>query len=136
LSQPLTYQSFYDTYKEDADIYIVYILEAHFVEKDASGNFTGGWPIGYQYNYEQPKTLEQRLQMVDLLMDEYSPSIPVLVDTMENHFQNAYRPWPDRAFVFRDKMVQYISRIKDDGTRNGPWTDQIKRLLNYNDFLM
>ncbi len=124
------YQTFYDTYKSVADIYIVYILEAHFVEKDSSGNFIGGWPIGYQYNYEQPKTFEQRLKMVHLLMDEYSPSIPVLVDTMENLFQNVYRPWPDRAFIFRDKTIHYISRINDDGTREGPWTQEIKMILD------
>jgi hypothetical protein len=124
------YQKFYDNYKDIADIYIVYILEAHFVEKDEDGNFTGGWPIGYQYNYEQPKTFEKRIEMVDLLMDEYSPTIPVLVDTMDNHFQNAYRPWPDRAFIFRDKIITYISQIKNDGTRDGPWTDQISKQLS------
>jgi hypothetical protein len=37
-----SYQQFYDAYSSIADIYIVYILEAHFVEKNADGNFTGG----------------------------------------------------------------------------------------------
>ena len=59
------YQTFYETYSSVADIYIVYILEAHFVEKDEEGNFTGGWPIGYQYNYGQTKTIEERKKMVD-----------------------------------------------------------------------
>jgi len=37
-----SYQQFYDSYSKVADIYIIYILEAHFVEKDKEGNFTGG----------------------------------------------------------------------------------------------
>ncbi len=123
------YQSFYDSYKNIANILIVYILEAHFVEKDENGNMVGGWPIGYQYNYEQPKTMEERLKMVDLLMDEYSPTIPVLVDKMTNDFQNAYRAWPDRAFVFQSGKISYISRINDDGTRNGAWTREISKLF-------
>lgn len=125
----VAYQIFYNKYCQIADIYIVYILEAHFVEKDSEGNFIGGWPIGYQYNYAQPKTQEERRKMVELLMDVYHPTIPVLMDNMNNSFQNAYNPWPDRAFMFLDGQVKYISRLNDDGTRNSAWTDEIAMLL-------
>ena len=124
-----SYQDFYDKYSNVADIYILYILEAHFVEKDEDGNFIGGWPIGYQYNYEQPKLLEERLKMVDLLVDEYHPTIPIYVDQMDNNFQNAYNPWPDRAFMFINNKIKYIAKINDDGTRNAYWTDEIAKLL-------
>lgn len=124
------YQSFYDTYSSIADIYILYILEAHFVEKDASGNFIGGWPIGYQYNYEQHKTIEDRIKMVNVLIDEYHPSIPILMDNMNNEFQNAYKAWPDRACVFLNGKIQYISKLNDDGTRNTYWTTEIANILD------
>lgn len=124
------YQKFYDCYSSKADIYIVYILEAHFVEKDADGNFTGGWPIGYQYNYGQTKSIEDRRKMVELLIDEYHPTIPVLIDKMDNNFQNAYNPWPDRAFVFLDSIIKYIAMTNDDGSRDLFWTDEIAALLN------
>lgn len=124
------YNKFYNSYKDIADIRIVYILEAHFVEKDNDGNFTGGWPIGYQYNYEQTKTIEERKKMIDLLIDEYHPEIPILIDTMENHFQNAYNPWPDRAFVFLDNKIKYIARPNDDGTRDYFWTTEIAELID------
>lgn len=123
------YQSFYNTYSSVADIYIIYILEAHFVEKDADGNFTGGWPIGYQYNYGQPKTIEDRTKMVDLLIDEYHPTIPIYIDTMNNDFQNAYNPWPDRAYVFINNKIKYIAKINDDGSRNMAWTNEIATML-------
>lgn len=105
-------------------------MEAHFVEKDTEGNFIGGWPIGYQYNYGQTKTMKQRRDMVKLLIDEYHPTIPILVDTMDNEFQEAFNPWPDKAFVFIDGKTKYISKINDDGSRNTFWTTEIADLLD------
>lgn len=127
-----SYQRFYDSYSKVADIYIVYILEAHFVEKDKDGNFTGGWPIGFQYNYEQTKTMDERRKMVELLIDEYHPTIPILIDNMNNDFQNAYNPWPDRAYVFLNGKIKYIAMTNDDGSRNSVWTDEIAELLDCN----
>lgn len=124
------YQQFYDNYSSKADIYIVYILEAHFVEKDDKGNFIGGWPIGYQYNYEQTKSIEDRRKMVELLIDECHPTIPILIDKMDNNFQNSYNAWPDGAFVFLNGKIKYISMTNDDGSRDLFWTDEIATLLN------
>lgn len=126
------YQRFYDTYSSVADIYIVYILEAHFVEKDEEGNFTGGWPIGYQYNYPQHKTLDDRRNMVQLMLDEYHPTIPVLMDNMNNDFQNAYNPWPDKALMFYNGIIKYMSMVNDDGTRDSFWTGEISSILENN----
>ncbi len=123
------YQEFYDKYSSVASIYILYIMAAHFVEKDSEGNFIGGWPIGYQYNYPQHKTIQDRIQMVELLIDEFHPTIPILMDNMDNDFQNAYHPWPDKAFVFVNNKVQYISRVNDDGSRDMFWTDEIANLI-------
>ena len=124
------YQKFYDSYSSIADIYIVYILEAHFVKKDDDGNFIDGWPIGYQYNYEQTKTMDERRKMVELLIDEYHPSIPILIDNMNNDFQNTYNPWPDRAYVFLNGKNKYVSMMNDDGSRNTVWTNEIALLLD------
>jgi len=124
------YQRFYDKYSYIADIYILYILEAHFVEKDLDENFTGGWPIGYQYNYGQTKTIEERKSMIQLLIDEYHPTIPIYIDNMNNEFQNAYNPWPDRAYVFIDNKIKYIAKNNDDGSRESYWTDEIACLLD------
>lgn len=124
------YQKFYDCHSSKADIYIVYILEAHFVEKDSEGNFTGGWPIGYQYNYEQTKSIDDRHKMVECLIDEYHPTIPVLIDKMDNNFQNSYNPWPDRAYIFLNGKIKYVAMTNDDGSRDSFWTDEISVLLS------
>jgi hypothetical protein len=123
------YQDFYNKYSSKADIYILYILEAHFVEKDKDGNFIGGWPIGYQYNYEQHKSMDDRRKMVEVLIDEYHPTIPILMDSITNDFQNKYNPWPDRAYMFNDNKIEYVAEINDDGSRDACWTDQIALLL-------
>ncbi len=124
------YQSFYETYRDIADIYILYILEAHFVEKDDVGKIIGGWPIGKLFNYPQHKTLQDRCAMVEVLLNTYHPTIPILLDTMANEFQNAYRPWPDRAYVFHQGHIQYMARINDDGSRNAMWCDEIAPMLD------
>jgi hypothetical protein len=124
------YNNFYNKYSKIADIYIIYILEAHFVEKNENGEFVGGWPIGYQYNYSQPKNIEERRKMVSLLVDEYHPNIPIYMDNMNNDFQNIYRPWPDRAYVFNKNKLIFEAKINDDGTRNGYFTDTIASLLD------
>ena len=123
------YKKFYDEYCEYADIYIVYILEAHFVEKDENGEFIGGWPIGYQYNYEQTKSIEDRKKMIELLLEEFNPSIPIMIDKMTNDFQNTYNPWPDRAFMFMNNDIIYIGEVNDDGTRDCPFTDEISERI-------
>ena len=123
------YQDFYNKYSSVATIYILYILEAHFVEKDDEGNFTGGWPIGYQYNYSQHKNIEDRKNMVKLLIDEFNPTIPILMDNINNDFQNAYNPWPDKAFMFLNGKIKYISRPNNDGGRDMYWTEEIAKLL-------
>ena len=68
--------------------------------------------------------------MVELLIDEYHPTIPILIDKMDNNFQNTYNPWPDRAFVFLDNKIKYIAMTNDDGSRDLCWTDEIASLLN------
>jgi hypothetical protein len=124
--------NFYQKYSNIADIYILYILEAHFVEKDKDGNVIDGWAIGEQYNYPQHKSIEDRINMVHLLIDEFHPNIPIIMDNINNDFQNIYKPWPDKAFVFYKNKIMYVSVLNDDGTRNNPWSCEISALLDDN----
>lgn len=68
--------------------------------------------------------------MAEILRDEFKLEIPILVDTFENHFNNIYRPWPDRAFLFVDQKIKYMGVLNDDGTRNTIWTNEIQVILN------
>jgi hypothetical protein len=123
------YKNFYETNKDIYDIYIVYILEAHFVEKNDSGKCLGGWPIGRQYNYAQHKNMNERITMSNILQNEFSIEIPILIDHIDNDFQNYHKIWPDGAVVYKDHKLLYQSKIGDDGSREKLWTNEISEIL-------
>ena len=124
------YLDFMRRYKESCDIYFVYILEAHFVEKDENGVIIEGWPIGRQYNIPQHRTMEERREMAARLSFELgTPAKHTLIDLYSNPFQNTYHVWPDGALMFIDQVLVYQSRINDNGTRPGIWTEEIEQLL-------
>lgn len=112
------------------DIAVIYILEAHFVERDSEGNYIDGWPIGYQYNYPQTKSIAERCLMVDKLKEEFTLDIPVYIDNMENDFSRLYKSWPDNAYIYRNGQLIWASRVNKDGTRSEPWTGYIEKFLN------
>lgn len=47
------YQAFAEEEKESCKCYLIYIKEAHFVEKDENNKFVDGWPRGF-FDYEYP----------------------------------------------------------------------------------
>ena len=73
----------------------VYVAEAHAKDE---------WPLGASECVDQPKTLAERLARARHFRDAYgvSPDIPVVVDKMDNAFDNAYAVWPERFFVLSD----------------------------------
>lgn len=109
------------------NILCIYILEAHFVDKDKNGKVIEGWPIGRDYNYPQHKTLEDRLELANKFIKDYEWKIPTVVDTMENDFNEKYAAWPDRAYVISNGKLEYFARINDDGSRSTFWTDEIEK---------
>jgi hypothetical protein len=125
-----SYKEFYNKNKDLFDIYIVYILEAHFVEKDENtGKILGGWPIGNQYNFPQHKTIQQRIEMSKILQIEFDINIPIFIDHIDNDFQNYHKIWPDGAIVYKDNKLLYKSRIGDDGSRKKIWTQEILEII-------
>jgi type I thyroxine 5'-deiodinase len=65
----------------------VYILEAH--AKDV-------WPLGKKICFNQPKTIEERLQVANTFVKDYGFQIPMLVDEIDNNFNDIYAAWPER----------------------------------------
>ena len=111
------------------NIVCIYILEAHFVEKNNDGKIIDGWPIGSSYNYPQHKTINDRISMANKFITDFKWNIPTFVDTIENDFNKVYSAWPDRAYViFNDRLI-YISKINKDGSRNMTWVNEIEMIL-------
>lgn len=118
------YKNFYNENKYRFDIFIIYILEAHFVEKNESGKIIGGWPIGSQYNYPQHKTLDDRIHMAKILENEFQLNIPILLDHIDNDFQNYHKVWPDGVIVYDKGALIYESKVDRNGIREKIWTDE------------
>lgn len=118
------YLEFYDRFKDKANIICIYILEAHFVEKDLDG-----WPIGHHYRIPQHKTIDDRIEMAKQFVSEFHWRIPTFVDSMKNDFNTIYSAWPDNAYVIKDGKLAYFSRLNADGTRNTFFTEYIIPML-------
>ncbi|XP_006825342.1 type I iodothyronine deiodinase-like [Saccoglossus kowalevskii] len=102
----------YVDYKDKAEFIIVYIKEAHTTE---------GWKMGPKFSdSKQTTTLEERIDRARKLLeivpnavtsDPYDASkIRVLVDDMNDTFDNAFWSWPDRAIVIQDGRLVFTGR--------------------------
>ncbi len=84
----------YETYKDKAAIYVVYILEAHPVDgRQVPQNAKDGVKVA------QPKTYEERVKAAGDCLKDLKLPMPCLVDDMQNSAQKAYAGWPDRLYV-------------------------------------
>ena len=92
---------------------MVYLAEAHFVERDAGGNYVDGWPIGYKdFEYPQHKSLGNRIDMARLTVEtlqSLKKAEMVVVDSFENSFHETFGAWPDQAFVIIDGKLKAIT---------------------------
>jgi hypothetical protein len=93
----------YDTYRERADFYIVYIAEAHTVDGwQTDSNEQAGIRIS------QHTTFEERLAAAELCTEKLRLTIPILVDGMDNAAFEAFSAWPERIYIIDPHgMVHY-----------------------------
>lgn len=83
-------------------VVIVYVMEAHFVERDAvTGEVAEGWPIGYyEFEYPQHKSLQDRKRMARLARTSQrcmQVAHRVLVDPFHNPFNTLFGAWPEQV---------------------------------------
>eukprot|EP01001_Neometanema_parovale_P010725 NODE_6963_length_804_cov_3.505140_g6727_i0.p1 GENE.NODE_6963_length_804_cov_3.505140_g6727_i0~~NODE_6963_length_804_cov_3.505140_g6727_i0.p1 ORF type:complete len:138 (-),score=26.27 NODE_6963_length_804_cov_3.505140_g6727_i0:198-611(-) len=80
-----------------ADYCLVYITEAHAQDE---------WPVGDPLHIQQPVSDAERLGIARQFQRDYKlpSSLPILVDTVQNHFCDGYTAWPIRFFVI-DPLV-------------------------------
>lgn len=121
--------SFYHDVKSVADVYLVYIAEAHAADE---------WPIqssrctpdGMAINLEQPKFLDDRVAIAKRFGVEYNLSdLPLLVDDPQacpsagrpesDPFEKRFAAWPLRFYIFSNGVVDWIAQ-PDEGTFSIP----------------
>ncbi len=89
----------YQTYKDRAQFYLVYIREAHP---------TDGWAAEGNVEIADPKTLARRQEVASLCATDLNLTLPVLVDDMNDSANLAFAAWPERLFVIgKDGNIAY-----------------------------
>jgi hypothetical protein len=59
------------------------------------------------------KIIEDRIQCAKNLRQRYNFKIPIVADSMDNLFRDAYSAWPFRVFIVKNKKIEYISEIRN-----------------------
>lgn len=72
------------------DFVFVYIKEIHALDS---------WHIDQVVDYNQPTTLEERKAACDKFIDLYNPTMPVVLDNMNNGASEGYSALPERLYI-------------------------------------
>jgi len=102
-------EKLYQTYKDIAGIYIVYISEAHASDDS--------WPVGYakEMGIKEHTNFGERCAVAEKLVKDKKLTIPCLIDNMDNKAADAYQGWPDRVFLVRKDRRLAVAAAR------GPW---------------
>jgi len=84
----------YKQYKDKSEWFVVYIREAHPADGwQVNANVKAGIEI------DQPKTMEERIDVASECVREMKLSIPAIIDGMDNKVGEDYAGWPDRLYI-------------------------------------
>ena len=85
----------YNQFKDVADFRMIYIREAHAAD--------GPRPMGTgkSLGINEHKNYADRCQTAEMLINDRSLTMPMLIDDMENTTNQAYQAHPDRVFLVR-----------------------------------
>lgn len=87
-------QALYLDFRDRADIYLVYIAEAHTVDGwQTDSNEAEGISI------RQHTTIAERTAAARRCAEDLDLTIPVLIDDMDNAAFEAFSAWPERIYI-------------------------------------
>jgi len=108
----------YSMFTDRVDFLIVYVSEAHAIDE---------WKLGDKVKIAQHKSLNDRILAANLFKDENDFHLPLVVDSMENHFDKTYAAWPERAYIIFQGKMTYISKCDVNGAMD--WEDGVEKWL-------
>lgn len=87
----------------------VYIQEAHAQNEwpISSSRANGGRGV---VSIDQPTSNKERCEVAQQFQGDFSFTIPLVVDPVENPFDKAYAPWPLRFYVLHNGHVTYVAQ--------------------------
>jgi len=85
---------------------MIYIDEAHAADV---------WNIGESAGAinNKHKTIQDRIECANHLIEEFKIDFPVYCDNMNNDFESMFAAWPIRYFVIKDGLITLISTPED-----------------------
>ena len=115
----------YRQYQDRAAFYVVYIQEAHPIDKwQVSDNLKDDVLVA------STMTADERLKVADICVKNLKIDLPALVDEPDNRVERAYTGWPDRLYVVdRDGTISYKSAPGPFGFKPAEVEATLKRLL-------
>jgi len=94
-----SFEQMMETFKGKARFLIVYITEAHSADE---------WPVGKTISFcDQPKTLNQRIDLAKTYQQKFNSQISIAVDPMTNDFDQMFSAWPIRMFIVQEGKLVY-----------------------------
>jgi len=106
------------TYGNDVDFVAVYVREAHACDQ---------WPLGKAVVIPQHSTLSDRIAAARRFKEETAYEPTLLVDTMNNCFDEEYACWPERGFIIHESKIAYVCALDSEGALD--WEDGIEEWL-------
>ena len=139
-----SYTDFIHKHRNDCLVLVVYVAEAHFVERGDSDEFVDGWPIGYsEFEYPQHKSILDRMKMASIAMSGHLTFMReadhILCDDMNNTFLNTMGAWPDGAYALIGQTLVFKGKIDGGvmyggGYRKTLFSEQLDVFLNDNKY--
>jgi len=105
LSHFSTFEEMQQNYESKGFVFAcVYIAEAHAKDE---------WAAGKVLSFmDQPKTIEQRCELAEMAKKKYTNNLPILVDNMQNEFNDQFSAWPFRFFGLKNVEGEMILDFK------------------------
>ncbi|CAF1111635.1 unnamed protein product [Didymodactylos carnosus] len=73
------------------------------------------WPIGKTISCNnQPKIMEERLEIANRFCNEFKLEMPVLIDNMDNTFHSTYGAWPFRFYIIHNGKLVFKAQPGQD----------------------
>lgn len=118
--------SLYRTYRDRVAFYVVYIQEAHPIDR---------WQVDDNLEDDvlvaSTKTTDERYTAAGLCVKNLGIELPAIIDGPDNRVERVYTGWPDRLYVIdRNGRIALKSAAGPFGFKPADVEASLKRLLD------
>jgi len=104
----------------------VYTLEAHAIDE---------WPIsssrynpsGEVVSIRQHRTLDERIHAAKQFQSVYQVPFPLMVDGIDNAFEDVFCTWPFRFYVVSSGLIAYQAQPRNCTYELGPLVEVLEQ---------